>query len=181
MISRGMRGAGSGPPNTSARAYSYSRRLTPTRAPQRPSSATQKNRRFIMVGFCTLSSRFSNSVILSSSFNVKILVALADGEGGGPWEEFMAEDFCDEDVLGHVFGFKAVAADSGVGASQVAWFPGKGEGAEGSRNVFGELRAGGGVDGIGGGKGFEGSEFGEFGRDICWFEHDGERTRITWK
>jgi hypothetical protein len=54
----------------------------------------------------------------------------------------MAEDFCDEDVLGHVFGFKAVAADGGVGASQVSWFPGKGEGAEGSRNVFGELRAG---------------------------------------
>jgi hypothetical protein len=52
----------------------------------------------------------------------------------------MAEDFCDEDVLGHVFGFKAVAADGGVGASQVAWFPGKGEGAEGSRNVLGELR-----------------------------------------
>ena len=60
----------------------------------------------------------------------------------------MAEDICDEDVLGHVYGFKAVAADSGVGASQVAWFPGKGEGAEGSRNVFGELRAGGGVDGV---------------------------------
>jgi hypothetical protein len=51
--------------------------------------------------------------ILSSSFNVKILVALPDGEGSGPWKEFMAEDFCDEDVLGHVFGFKAVAADSG--------------------------------------------------------------------
>jgi hypothetical protein len=84
--------------------------------------------------------------------NVKILVALADGEGSGPWEEFMAEDFCDEDVLGHVFGFKAVAADSGVGASQVAWFPGLVEGAEGSRNVFGELRAGGRVDGIGGRK-----------------------------
>jgi hypothetical protein len=65
--------------------------------------------------------------ILSSSFNVKILVALPHGEGSGPWEEFMAEDFCDEDVLGHVYGFKAVAADSGVGA----WFPGKGEGAEG--------------------------------------------------
>jgi hypothetical protein len=27
---------------------------------------------------------------------------MPDGEGGGPWEEFMAEDFCDEDVLGHV-------------------------------------------------------------------------------
>jgi hypothetical protein len=66
-----------------------------------------------------------------SSFNdIEILVALADGEGSGPWEEFMAEDFCDEDVLGHVFGFKAVAADSGVGASQVAWFPGLVQGAE---------------------------------------------------
>jgi hypothetical protein len=90
--------------------------------------------------------------ILSSSFNIEILVALPDGEGGGPWEEFMAEDFCDEDVLGHVFGFEAVAADSGVGASQVAWFPGLVDGAEGSRNVFGELRAGGRVDGIGGRK-----------------------------
>jgi hypothetical protein len=70
----------------------------------------------------------------------------------------MAEDICDEDVLGHVYGFKAVAADSGVGASQVAWFPGKGEGAEGSRNVFGELRAGGGVDGVWGGEALEGVE-----------------------
>jgi hypothetical protein len=57
--------------------------------------------------------------------DIEILVALPDGEGSGPSEEFMAEDFCDEDVLGHVFGFKAVAADSGVGASQVAWFPAK--------------------------------------------------------
>jgi hypothetical protein len=71
----------------------------------------------------------------------------------------MAEDFSDEDVLGHVYWFKAVAADSGLGTSQVAWFPEKGEGAEGSRNVFGELR-GGGVDGVWGGKGFEGSELG---------------------
>jgi hypothetical protein len=42
----------------------------------------------------------------------------------------MAEDFCDEDVLGHVYWFKAVAADSGVGASQVAWFPGLVQAAE---------------------------------------------------
>jgi hypothetical protein len=47
-------------------------------------------------------------------------------------------------------GLKRWAADSGVGASQVAWFPGKGEGAEGSRNVFGELRARGGIDCVGG-------------------------------
>jgi hypothetical protein len=80
----------------------------------------------------------------------------------------MAEDFRDEDVLGHVFGFKAVVADSGVGASQVAWFPAKGEGAEGSRNVFGQLRAGGGVDGVWGGKGFESSELGELGDDLFW-------------
>jgi hypothetical protein len=50
-------------------------------------------------------------------FDKEILIALPDGEGSGPWEEFMAEDFCDEDVLGHVYWFKAVAADSGVGAS----------------------------------------------------------------
>jgi hypothetical protein len=86
------------------------------------------------------------------SHDIEILVALADGEGGCPWEEFMAEDFSDEDVLGHVFWFKAVAADSGVGAAEVAWFPGLVQGAEGSRNVFGELRAGGGVDGIWGGE-----------------------------
>ena len=66
----------------------------------------------------------------------------------------MAEDFCDEDVFGHVYWFKALAADSGVAAAQVTWFPGKSEGAEGSRNVFGELRAGGRVDGIGARKAF---------------------------
>ena len=81
--------------------------------------------------------------------NVEILVALPDGEGGGPWEEFMTEDFCDEDVLGHVYGFKAVAADSGIGASQVAWFPGLVQGAEGVGDVLRELGAGGRVDGIG--------------------------------
>ena len=80
----------------------------------------------------------------------------------------MAEDFCDEDVLGHVFGFKAVAADSGVGASQVAWFPGKGEGAEGSRNVFGELRAGGRVDRIWARKAFEIPESVEGLDDLFW-------------
>ncbi len=69
----------------------------------------------------------------------------------------MAEDLGDEDVVGHVFGFEAVAADSGVGASQVAWFPRKGEGTEGSRNVLGALRAGG-VDGVWGGEAFKGAE-----------------------
>ena len=50
----------------------------------------------------------------SSPYDIEILVALPDREGSGSWEEFMAEDFCDEDVLGHVFGFESVAADSGV-------------------------------------------------------------------
>jgi hypothetical protein len=104
--------------------------------------------------------------------NVEILVALPDGEGSGPWEEFMAEDFCDEDVLGHVLGFKAVAADSGEGASQVAWFPGKGEGAESSRNVFGELRAGGGVDGVWGGEAFEGDD------DLFWLGQNRDGVRF---
>ena len=86
---------------------------------------------------------------ISSPYDIEILVALADGEGSGAWEEFMAEDFSDEDVLGHVYGFKAVAADSGVGASQVAWFPGKVQGAEVVGDVLRELGTGGRVDGIG--------------------------------
>jgi hypothetical protein len=40
--------------------------------------------------------------VADGPFDVEILVALPDGEGSGPGEEFMAEDFCDEDVLGGV-------------------------------------------------------------------------------
>ena len=67
----------------------------------------------------------------------------------------MAEDLGEEDIVGLVLGFEAVAADSGVSASQVAWFPGLVQGAEGGGNVLGELRAGGGVNGIGGREAFE--------------------------
>jgi hypothetical protein len=71
-----------------------------------------------------------------------------------------------------------VAADSGVGASQVAWFPGLVQGAEGSRNVFGELRAGGGVDGAWGGEAFEGSELGKLGDDLFWFGQNRDGVRL---
>ena len=37
----------------------------------------------------------------------------------------MSEDLGQEDVVGHVFGLEAVAADRAVGAAEVAWFPGK--------------------------------------------------------
>ena len=60
----------------------------------------------------------------------------------------MAEDFCDENVLGHVFGFKAVAADGGVGASQVAGLVGRGS--RRRQKVRWQLRADGGVNGLGG-------------------------------
>jgi hypothetical protein len=60
----------------------------------------------------------------------------------------MAEDLCQEDVVGLVLRFEALAADGGVGAAQVSRFPRFVEGAEGGRNVLGELRAGGRVDGI---------------------------------
>jgi hypothetical protein len=56
--------------------------------------------------------------------NIKILIALPDGESGIRPEEFMAEDLGQEDVIGVVFGFELVAADSSVGAAEVAWFPG---------------------------------------------------------
>ena len=52
-----------------------------------------------------------------------------------------------------------MAADGSIGASEVAWFPGLVQRAEGGRNVLGQLRACGGVDGIGAREAFEGSEF----------------------
>jgi hypothetical protein len=64
----------------------------------------------------------------------------------------MAEDLGEEDIVGLVFGFEAVATDGAVGAPQVAGFPRQVEGAEGGGNVLGELRTGGGVDGLGGRK-----------------------------
>jgi hypothetical protein len=90
----------------------------------------------------------------------------------------MAEDLRDEDVVGHVLGFEAVAADSGVGASQVAWFPRFVQGAEGSRNVFGELRAGGGVDGVGALEGFEIPESVEGLDDLFWIGQERDRVRL---
>jgi hypothetical protein len=47
-----------------------------------------------------------------------------------------------------VKGFKAVATDGGIGAAEVAWFPGWVGRAEGVGDVLWELRTGGGVDGI---------------------------------
>jgi hypothetical protein len=67
-----------------------------------------------------------------------------------------------------------VATDGGVGASQVAWFPGFVQGAEGSRNVFGELRAGGGVDGIGAREAFEIPELSERADNFLWVGQDGD-------
>jgi hypothetical protein len=61
-----------------------------------------------------------------------------------------------------------VAADGAVGAAQVAWFPGLVQRAEGVGNVLGELRAGDGVDGLGGSKGSLGSELSECADDLFW-------------
>jgi hypothetical protein len=62
----------------------------------------------------------------------------------------VAEDLGEEDIVGDVGGFELVATDGSVGAAQVAGFPREVEGAEGGGNVLGELRAGGGVNGLGG-------------------------------
>ena len=56
--------------------------------------------------------------------NVKILVTLADRKGCVRTEEFMAEDLSEEDIVGLVVWFEAVAADGAVGRAQVAGFPG---------------------------------------------------------
>jgi hypothetical protein len=51
-----------------------------------------------------------------------------------------------------------VATDGGGGAAEVAGFPGSFQGAEGGRNVLGELGTGGGVNGLGGREAFDGPE-----------------------
>jgi hypothetical protein len=72
--------------------------------------------------------------------DVKVLIGLPDGKGGVRPEEFMAEDLSQEDVIGVVRGFEAMAADGGVGAAEVARFPGLVGRAEGVSNVLWELQ-----------------------------------------
>ena len=60
----------------------------------------------------------------ASLYDIEILIALPHGKRCVRSQEFMAEDLGQEDVAGHVSGLEEVAADSSVGASQVAWFPG---------------------------------------------------------
>ena len=67
-----------------------------------------------------------------------------------------------------------MAADGGVGAAQVAWFPGFVQRAEGGRNVLGELGACGGVDGIGAKEAFEIPELSERPDNLLWVGQDGD-------
>ena len=52
----------------------------------------------------------------------------------------MAEDLGEEDVVGLVLGFKLVAADSSVGAAEVAGFPGFVQRTESGGNVLRQLQ-----------------------------------------
>jgi hypothetical protein len=65
-------------------------------------------------------------------------------------QEFVAEDLGEEDIVGLVLGFELVATDGAVGAAV--------EGADGGGNVLGELRAGGGVNGLWEREAFDGPE-----------------------
>jgi hypothetical protein len=49
----------------------------------------------------------------------------------------VAEDLGEEDVIGLVMGFEEVAADGGVGAAEVARFPGFVQSAEGGKRTLG--------------------------------------------
>ena len=90
----------------------------------------------------------------------------------------MAEDLGQEDVVGLVSGFELVAADSSVGRTEVARFPGFVQRAESGGNVLRELRAGGGVNGIGAREGFEIPESVEGLDDPFWLGQDGDRVRL---
>ena len=76
---------------------------------------------------------------VSGLSNIKIFITLPDRQAGIWSEEFMSEDLGQEDVVGLVLRFEAVARDGGVGAAEVSRFPGFVQGAEGGRNVLGEL------------------------------------------
>jgi hypothetical protein len=115
---------------------------------------------------------------MAQGSNVKILVTLADRDGCVRSQEFVAEDLCQEYIVGLVLRFEAVAADGGVGASQVSWFPGFVQGAEGCRNVLGELRACGGVDGIGTREAFEIPELSERPDNFLWLGQNGDGVRL---
>ena len=52
---------------------------------------------------------------LSVLSNIKILITLSYGKGCVRTQEFMAEDLCEEDIVGLVFGFELVATDGAVG------------------------------------------------------------------
>jgi hypothetical protein len=73
-------------------------------------------------------------------------------------QEFVAEDLGEEDIVGLVLGFELVATDGAVGAAV--------EGAEGGGNVLGELRAGGGVNGLWEREAFDGPESDDFDLDV---------------
>ena len=76
---------------------------------------------------------------VSGLSNVKILITLPYGKGCIGSEEFVPEDLGQEDIVGNVLMFEAVATDSAVVAAEVALVSRVVEGAEGGGNVLGEL------------------------------------------
>jgi len=84
----------------------------------------------------------------------------------------------EEDVVGLVSGFKLVAANGSVGRAEVAGFPGFIQRAEGGGNVLRQLRAGGGVNGIGAREGFEIPESVEGLDNLFWIGQNGDRVRL---
>jgi hypothetical protein len=61
--------------------------------------------------------------IVSTLLNIEILITLPNGQRRSAGEKFVSQDLGQENVFGHVFGFKELATNGTVGASQVARFP----------------------------------------------------------
>ena len=112
------------------------------------------------------------------SHDVEILITLPYGKRCVRSEQLMAEDLGQEDVVGLVSGFKLVAADGAVGRAEVAGFPGFVQRAESGGNVFRQLRARGGVNGIGARECFQGPELIERTDDLLWIGQDRDRVRL---
>jgi hypothetical protein len=102
------------------------------------------------------------------SLYIEILIALADGKGGVRSQQFMPQDLGQEDIVGHVLGFEAVAADCAV-AAEVARFPGKVALAEGELDLVVKSVLGGDMGALGIGIGTDfGAEALKSGQNTLW-------------
>jgi hypothetical protein len=80
---------------------------------------------------------YQNASLLN---DIEILIGLSDPRTRVRPEEFVAEDLGEEDVVGPVVGFEAVATEGAVGGAEVAGFKGWSRAPKVAETYFGAWR-----------------------------------------